>query len=486
MSEKVLPSRPSLDHLKHQARDLLKAQQEGNPEAATRLARHVSRSAPLLRLRDAQFVVAREYGFDSWSQLRADVETITQYTCSPHQEPSQPDTPADAFLRLACLTYGNDHPGRRTKAEQMLPALHTADGYVATATGDLSALEKILATHPEFARTRGGPNSWEPILYLAYSRVGIPQADWLGTARLLLQHGANPNAAYLWDGTYLFTALTGAFGEGEAGPVNLPEHPQCDALAELLLHHGADPNDSQTLYNRQFEAGTRHLEILLKFGLGQPFSNAWRRRLSARFCQNPSALLTGQLCWAAEHGHLDRIRLLLNHGADPNGTDRRGRSLYEIASLAGHPEIARALLDHGAKKVDLLPLDQLAAACLKADRAEIEGLLENSPALLEELGGRKEDLLNAAAGSNRLAAVRLMVELGFPLNAMHHSTRTPLHEAAWHGHLEMAKLLIELGANPTLRDRSHQATPADYAAYNQKLEVAEYLKRCSTGREAGS
>ena len=67
-----------------------------------------------------------------------------------------------------------------------------------------------------------------------------------------------------------------------------------------------------------------------------------------------------------------------------------------------------------------------------------------------------------------------MADLGFDLNAMRHST--PLHEAAWNGHLEMVKLLLERGADPSLPDRSHNALPADWAAHNHRHEVAAYLK----------
>lgn len=55
-----LPSRPNLDHLKKQAKDVL------------RLARHQSLS---WRLTDAQHAVARGYGFDSWPMLKRHVES---------------------------------------------------------------------------------------------------------------------------------------------------------------------------------------------------------------------------------------------------------------------------------------------------------------------------------------------------------------------------------------------------------------------------
>jgi uridine phosphorylase len=63
-----LPERADLDQLKRQAKDLLRAAQAGEPGAVERLGR---RPAP--RLADAQFVLAREYGFASWPRLKASI-----------------------------------------------------------------------------------------------------------------------------------------------------------------------------------------------------------------------------------------------------------------------------------------------------------------------------------------------------------------------------------------------------------------------------
>jgi hypothetical protein len=63
-----LPERPSLDQLRKQAKELLKQLRSGNQAAAERLRRHKSNvSDPILA--DAQFVLAREHGFESWPRL---------------------------------------------------------------------------------------------------------------------------------------------------------------------------------------------------------------------------------------------------------------------------------------------------------------------------------------------------------------------------------------------------------------------------------
>src|SRR5688572_13054631 len=63
-----LPDRPSLDQLRKQAKELLKQLRSGDPAAAERLRQHKANvSEPILA--DAQFALAREYGFESWPRL---------------------------------------------------------------------------------------------------------------------------------------------------------------------------------------------------------------------------------------------------------------------------------------------------------------------------------------------------------------------------------------------------------------------------------
>src|SRR5262245_10424262 len=80
---KELPARPNLEHLKSQAKDLLEAYRRQDHDAlqrfrdalpAAKAASDEQLSVMNLALHDAQSVIAREYGFASWAELRTHVE----------------------------------------------------------------------------------------------------------------------------------------------------------------------------------------------------------------------------------------------------------------------------------------------------------------------------------------------------------------------------------------------------------------------------
>jgi hypothetical protein len=236
------------------------------------------------------------------------------------------------FIRLACLTYTGVHPSP-ARAGRLLtdhPEIARASIYTAAAVGDVSAVHAILDDEPKLLNAKGGPMSWEPLLYACYSRLEAtdPTHSTLEVARLLVSRGADPNAGFLYEGSYAFTALTDAFGRGEDWP-NQPPHPDCDALARLLLDAGADPNDGQALYNRHFKDNDDHLKLLFAYGLGQEKGGSWVARLHHDE-STLDTMLVQELCWAAIHDFPNRVKLLIEHGVDVNTPSRRtGRTAYQ-------------------------------------------------------------------------------------------------------------------------------------------------------------
>lgn len=435
---------------------------------------------------DARDAVARSYGFQDWNHIVRYFRTVENYTRSPNVEstPSKPNVHAgyaDDFLRLACLTQGvQDHPSRWARARSMLeshPELSRTNIYTAVTAGDVESVKAFLDADSTLAGTPGGPHDWEPLLYVAFSRLdpGTSEHAAVDTARLLLAHGADPNAGYLWAGFPCpYTVLTGVFGEGENGPARSPPHRDCYELAEILIADGADPNDAQTLYNRMFSRDDEHLRFLFAHGLGKEGNRPWHRLLGEQargWLSSPADMLAYQLQWAARWSYPDRVRLLVENGADVNKSSNRpdARSPYGEAIYHGNEAIAEYLADRGACTFPLDDPDRFAGACIRGDRDRARALLVRDPLLIDKLGERGNALMENAIGSDNRDAVRLMAELGFDLNVC------GVHEAARHGHLDMIKLLVELGVDRSHRDAGRGIDAIGHASHYQQDHVVEYL-----------
>ena len=75
---RVMREHPDLDQLKRQAKELLEAFTAGLPDAVAEVNAHYrDADAATFALHDAQLVLARAYGFDSWPKLKAYVEGVT-------------------------------------------------------------------------------------------------------------------------------------------------------------------------------------------------------------------------------------------------------------------------------------------------------------------------------------------------------------------------------------------------------------------------
>ena len=235
--------------------------------------------------------------------------------------------------------------------------------WAAASAADPAALAQHLVRR-DLATARGGPFGWVPLMYLVYGRAPLDrgQNEVLAAATLLLDAGADPNAGYLWCGMSTpFTVLTGLFGEGEQGPRRQPRHPFAEALATLLLRHGAHPADQQTLYNRMFRPDDSHLELLFAHGLADAGPSPWEIQLGEAM-EPREEMWKRQLDWAAEHGFTDRLDLLARYGIDvsgveivapsdpddPNVRDEQGATPLHHAAWEGDTELIQRLLDLGA------------------------------------------------------------------------------------------------------------------------------------------
>ncbi len=471
-----LPDNPNIDHLKKQAKRLLKSARAGDEAALGRVGPYFG-DPRSIGLQSAQLLIAREYGFSSWTKLKDVVERPAS------ERGGDGDQLANRFLDLVCLAYRPDAdagPHRFKEAGALLaahPEIAQANIYTAAALGDVEGIDRWLAGDAGLLNRKGGYFSWEPLMYAAYARP--PGISNLAGALRLLEHGADPNAHYMWGGQYRFTALTGVFGQGEGGPINFPEHPECEAFARVLLEAGADPNDSQAAYNRCFERDDTCLKLLLEFGLAPRDRNNWLLEDGDRLVPNGSETMHFHLIQALHRGFGDRAKLLIDHGVDVNRPDdtydtlTKGKTPYEAARLLGQDEIADYLLEHGATKVDLSALERFQAACMSGNTEEAQALKSADPALAEGVKPLEREMLGDAVVQGNRPALATMIALGFDLGAT--GTQTPLHDAAYHGHVDMARMLLEAGADPTARDPNHAAPAIGFAQYAGQEEMVALL-----------
>jgi hypothetical protein len=466
----TLPDHPDLDQLRTRAKELRRAATEGDPNAVELLTAYDPGDAPVTLAR-AQRVLARAYGFAGWSKLIRHVEARAELTRT--MEPiEESDDDTDRFLRLACLSY--TEPAAADRAAVLLaadPSLATRTAASLAACGRADELADRLRVDPGAVTRENGPHRWPPLLYLCYSRLGVGEP--VRTLRVLLAAGADPNSGFLWQGLPSpFTALTGALGGGERDE---PAHPQAVELAELLLVAGADPNDNQAFYNRQFRPDDSHLGPLLRHGAGRDHPSPWRDRLGAAY-PSPAQMLGEHLRTAAQHGFDERVRILLAHGVDPN---TRGyhpilgdQTAYEVAVRHGHATAAAMLAAAGGHGDRLDDADLLLAAALAGDTAALAALRVR----VGDLPSRRPGAMRLAAEQHDLAALDRLVDLGYAVDATGPDRVTALHEAALRGDRTMCEWLLDHGADRTVRDRRFDSTAAGWAAHAGHRELADRLR----------
>ena len=275
--------------------------------------RELRGTAPDARLSDAQLAVARDHGFPSWRALKAEVDR------------------------------------RRSPTLEQF--------FAACAGGDASALRDLLRRDPGLARER---NHGATGLHLA-----VRHAD---AVRLLLEHGADPNARDVGD-----NALPLHFAAG-GGPLE---------SVRALLDAGSDVHGFGDLHRLEIigwatvfaeprrdvvdllvERGARH-HVFSAIALGdhgllrrvvEDDPDAIARRLS-RFEQEQTALhyviappdgLVGGVFRTGNHYRT--LDLLIDLGADLEAEDAKGRTPLAIAMLRGDQEAMRRLHAAGAKE----------------------------------------------------------------------------------------------------------------------------------------
>ncbi len=466
--QKSLPARPRLDHLRRQAKELLKQLQSASAEAFSRLRESNSDfagrtdaelGATTFALNQAQTVIAREHGFASWTRLKRHVEVLEL------DERAR----TEAFVTSALVDHGDPTAIHFERAEALRlanPGITRASFHTALVAGEPAFVRDALRREPALAVRPGGPRNWAPLLYVCYSRYldprhGIATDHFVELARVLIAAGADPNSWYAVndDPNARQTCLYGASGIAN-----------CPALTRLLLNAGADPNDAapgfgpESLYHSCEHADTECLRLILEarphrdkvsYCLGRclDFENPAGVKLFLDHGADPNFVRpdggdgSTRLLGAVRSGRSrEIIELLVKAGGDWRRKDRSGLNAHRAAARLGRHDITSLFEAHGATAGDVTEIDWFLGACFSVDRNAARRLLAARPGLIRELKPADTGMIAHASWLGRSEAVQLMVELEFPIDAFGPERMNALHWAAWRGDAQLVDFLVSRGA----------------------------------------
>jgi ankyrin repeat protein len=501
--QKTLPRRPSLDHLRHQTKDLLKQLRQHDPSALDRLrtshpefkrASEATLPQTTLALNHAQLVIAREYGFASWTRLKHQVELL---------ELDERDR-LETFVTSALVDHRDPKAANFEHARMILeaePDIVHATFHSALVAGEVEDVKKHLHRDPELAKQKGGPKNWEPLLYVCFSRFfqrdKSRTENFAEIVRALLARGADPNAYFMVndDPNARQTCLYGAAGIANNA-----------AITKLLLDASADPNDAasglgpESLYHSAEHTNVECLRLILEakpdakkvsYCLGRclDFENPAGVKLFLEAGADPNAMHPGgghgstRLHGAIRNGcSAEVIQLLLEAGADWARKNWEGMTSYRLAVRTGHQEAVKLMESRGADPKLATVIDRFLGECLQANYDSAKEILNANPDLLRRM--RPDDLAMIAVASylRRSNAVKAMLLLGFPIDTYGPKKMSALHWACWVGDIELAQFLVERAANLELRNgyggtvlgctvwaAIHQENDTDYAPLVQLL-----------------
>jgi len=174
-------------------------------------------------------------------------------------------------------------------------------------------------------------------------------------------------------------------------------------------------------------------------------------------------------------GHVDLVRMLVEHGADLSAQDTESWTPLHWASSMGLVDVARMLVDRGA---DMSAQAQDGKTPLHW--ASGMGHMRVAQMLLERganLSARDQNgwtPLHWASSDGHVDLTRMLVEHGADMSIQAHDGWTPLHCASSNGHVGVVWILVGCSADVSAQDRDGW-TPLRWASKNGHVDVARML-----------
>jgi ankyrin repeat protein len=425
-----LPEKPNLDWLRKQAKRHLDELLVENPSA---------------QLSDAQFELAKQYGFSSWRALKAHIDSLT--------------------------------------VEGQL--------FEAASKGDDEKLAALLDEHSDALHARNKPYEWTLLHVAAHN-------GRLSTVNLLLDRGLDVNSREKGDNT---VPLHWAAAAGHVNVVRRLVEAGSDVIGRGDDHELEVIGWATCWDGCDDDAHRAVVDILLAHGARHHIFSAVAMRLAAEVrrivAADPTALSRRMsrnennqtpLHFAVRMNRPDMVSLLLELGADPLAGDADG---FTAATYATTPAIDRPVMealhaitaaelqsaDRGSRKANGNPMDLLASLAL-GDWPVAERLVRDHPDLVNSGG-----VLHLASKRNDARVVKWLLDHGADPNAKWahwDADVTPLHMAAWHADPEVVRLLLGAGADPHVRDSKHDGDALGWAEFFGRADNVRVLRDSAT------
>jgi ankyrin repeat protein len=439
-----LPAKPNLQHLKKQAKEVLRSMQGR-------------------KLADAQHALANEYGFATWAKLKSHVESLRL-------------SPAESFKAAVCASDAE----RVRELLKKFPELR--------ANIDAPLVDYGFGVHALFAAVQRTDRATIDVLLAAGADIHKRNEWWAGgfgvlddcdpsLVEFLTHRGAvidvhSASRLGMMQKLQELVAQNPEVVHARGGDGQTPLHfASTIEVAEFLLAKGAD------IDARDVDHESTPAQYMLRVDQKRHYPKDRQdvaRFLVARGCQTDilmaSALGDAEL--VREHLRRDPncIRMSVSEEWFPKKNPRAGGTIYiwklgkhrtahTVARDFGHEDVFQLLLQHTPEEL------KLSLACELGDEAAFREFLSKHPNEVRKPSEAQLQKLPNAAENNNTAAVRLMLEAGWPVDTPGQFGATALHWAAFHGNLEMTREILRHHPTLELKSREYSDTALSWALY---------------------
>jgi len=212
-------------------------------------------------------------------------------------------------------------------------------------------------------------------------------------------------------------------------------------VVELLIENGADVN-----------AGGRSSQTPLNIALQRKHKN-----IAELLIQKGADV---SLHTAARYGLLEKLKELIGKGADVNTKNNEGQTPLDIASEQGHKEIVELLVEKGAES-------SIYTAASSGDIDKVKSLIKSGVSVNGDPRSSKTPLYWAVKNEHRDVA-KLLIDKGADVSSAH-----LLYYASMHGYRDLVEFFIQKGAN--VNSRYWKDTPSHYTVWGGHTDVLELL-----------